>query len=169
MAILKGIRVLDKAIMKIMRTIGSVGVFVMTISIILQILSRLVGQSFPWTEELARYIMIWLCFLATAFLFNDPSYGGHIRVDVLVSLFPKYISGSIEFLMNVCVSIFALLGSMWGFQLAMSSMDHFSTALHLPIGVVYLSFPVSMALIVFFSIRKVLEWAFKSKSVSEEK
>lgn len=49
----------------------------------------------PETEELARYLFIWLCFLGTVAAFKDKQ---HVGVDILVAFLPrrpKFIVGLI--------------------------------------------------------------------------
>lgn len=147
---------IDNFLMTLIKWIGIVGVFVMTISIIYQIISRFAGMTATWTEELARFIMIWLCFLATAYVYNNPSVGAHIRVDVLISLFPEKLLKVVEFFSNVVIFIVAILAAVWGTKLAMNS-PHLSPALRIPYSWVYSSLPTGMALIAFFSIHKFLD------------
>lgn len=54
---------------------------VMTIVIFALVITRyLFSYSFPWVEELSRYLMIWMTFLAAGSLMKTDS---HIRMDYL--------------------------------------------------------------------------------------
>lgn len=156
MIILRLFRIIDKILMRLMRWIGIIGVFIMTISIIFQIISRFAGTSATWTEELSRFIMIWLCFLATAYIFNDPTVGKHVRVDILISAFPPKLREITEIFGNVVIFIVAILAVAWGGRLAMNS-PHLSPAIRVPYSFVYSSLPTGMALIAYFSLHKFLE------------
>lgn len=58
----------------------------MTITVIIQVFFRFVIQSpLRWTEELARYLMIWLVLMASAIAMRNRS---HLQVDVLTSALP---------------------------------------------------------------------------------
>lgn len=55
----------------------------MVLIVFLQIISRAVfSSSFPWTEEAARFLMIWVTFLGASFAFQ---YGAHISIEAFVS------------------------------------------------------------------------------------
>jgi len=46
------------------------------------------NNSLSWTEELARYMMIWFAYIGMAIAFRDES---HVNVSVVVGLFPLYV------------------------------------------------------------------------------
>lgn len=59
----------------------------MVLAVFVQIISRaLFNMSFPWTEELARYLMIWVTFLGASFAFQ---YGAHISIEAFVTRLKK--------------------------------------------------------------------------------
>lgn len=71
----------------------------------IQVVARYVfNNSLSWSEELARYLFIWLVFIGI-------SYGAkqmkHLRIDVFLSIFPKKIRPYILILSDVIVLIFA--------------------------------------------------------------
>jgi len=43
------------------------------------------NNSISWTEELARYLMVWFAYIGMAIAFRDES---HVNVSFLVNLFP---------------------------------------------------------------------------------
>ncbi|UTW70911.1 TRAP transporter small permease subunit [Anaerobacillus sp. HL2] len=46
---------------------------------------EVLNSSFPWTEEVARYLMIWITFLGASFAFQ---YGAHIGIEYFKMKFP---------------------------------------------------------------------------------
>ena len=83
----------------------------MTITVIIQVFFRFVIQSpLRWTEELARYLMIWLVLMASAIAMRNRS---HLQVDVLTSALPqkpKRILTAIVDLLTIvflCIMIYA--------------------------------------------------------------
>ena len=156
---IKIIRIISDIAMKIMKWFGIISIFVMIFAIVYQIISRFIGASATWTEELARFLMIWACFLATAYLYNDPSLGAHIRIDALTSHFSSKTMKIVDAASNVVIVIVAFLAMLWGIKLAATS-PHLSPALRIPYSVVYASLPTGMGLTVFFGIRKFVEKIF---------
>ena len=71
-----------------------------TIAVVLQVISRLMGASLPWTEELARLLFIWTAFLGMAVGFRRVE---HPRVMLLPNAAPVEIQ-------MVFVQIYALIG-----------------------------------------------------------
>lgn len=159
MILVKILRAISDVLMKIMRWFGIISIFVMIIAIVYQIISRFAGISATWTEELARFLMIWVCFLASAYIYNDPSLGAHVRIDALTSHFSPKMMKVVEAASHVVIMIVAFLAMLWGGELAGSS-SHLSPALRIPYSVVYASLPTGMGLVVFFGICKFVEKIF---------
>src|SRR5699024_2807539 len=119
---------------------------VMVVIIFMQIVSRLImNSSFPWTEELARYLMIWLTFLGAAFSFQ---YGAHIGVEILTSKFPQKTAAVFQVIVALlCTVLFAIL-VVKGFELVGKSTAQTSPAMSIPMNYVYLIIPISGMLMI---------------------
>ncbi|PRX40053.1 TRAP-type C4-dicarboxylate transport system permease small subunit [Planifilum fimeticola] len=134
----------NKAIRGINRTVENLTALflaAMVVLIFLQILMRLVmAKSFSWTEEAARYLMIWLTFLAASYGFRR---GAHVGVSVIVERLPMRFQRWVQAVAGlVCLVFFALL-VIFGFELMDRSMMQHSPALNFPMGYVYSVIPIS--------------------------
>lgn len=79
--------------------------FLMFVLVLLQVFSRyLLPFSLSWTEELARFLMLWLIFLGASHIAKASSY---IRVDFLV----KKMSGGIQKALNILAKLTILIVS----------------------------------------------------------
>lgn len=117
---------------------------VMVLIVFLQILTRaLMNSSFTWTEELARFLMIWMIYLGAGFAFQ---YGAHISVGAVVNILPKGIQKIIPFFMMVVSLIFFIVLFIKGVDLSKQSMGQLSPVLRIPMGYLYIVFPVSALL-----------------------
>jgi len=114
---------------------------VMVVVVFLQIVSRIIIQSsFPWTEELSRFLMIWLTFLGAAFSFQ---YGAHIGITLITNKIPKKLSAILQMIVAVlCIVLFAIL-MVKGYELVMKSASQVSPALGIPMNYVYAVIPIS--------------------------
>lgn len=123
------------------------GVVVITI---LGVLDRFVlGLGLAWTEELARFLLVWTSFIAAAVA---TRHGAHFRVDFLSRRLGRKGTQAIAL---VCLAIsLAICG--YGLRLAIFFNSQSSPALGLPMSVVYASAPVSFALISFYLARGLL-------------
>jgi len=78
---------------------------VFTVILFIQVVMRYVfNNSLSWSEELARYLFIWLVFIGI-------SYGAkqmkHLKIDVFLNVFPKKVRPYIIILADVIVLVFA--------------------------------------------------------------
>lgn len=114
---------------------------IMVVIIFLQIISRiLIQSSFPWTEELARFLMIWLTFLGAAFSFQ---YGAHIGITLITNKIPRKLAAVVQVIVCLlCVILFSIL-IVQGYDLVMRSTTQVSPALGLPMNYVYTIIPIS--------------------------
>ena len=130
---------------------------VLTIDVLWQVVSRYaLASPSSWTEELARFLLIWVSLLGAAYLTGQK---GHIAIDLL----PRSLTGSalrrLQSAINVVVFLFGLtvLG-VGGTNLVYVtlSLGQSSPALNLPVGFVYMVLPLSGALMMFYSITDIL-------------
>jgi TRAP-type C4-dicarboxylate transport system permease small subunit len=72
----------------------------MLITVTIQVLSRLLGGSAPWTEELSRFLFIWTAFFGMSVGFR---YIQHPRLTLLLNVLPPWFS-------RLAVHLYALAG-----------------------------------------------------------
>lgn len=85
----------------------------MTLVLGIQIFCRFVlNNSLTWSEELARFMFIWSTFLSIGFCLKE---GISLKIDTLISLFPKKVQAVILLLGDVVMTVFFLylLPSAW--------------------------------------------------------
>ncbi len=135
-----GLKFINRAIDAI--TMGFV--VIMVVIIFLQIASRAVlGSSFPWTEEAARFLMIWVIYLGAGIAFK---YGAHISIESFVPKFPLGLQKLAYVLIGlIAVSFFVIL-FFTGLEISSKTMVQRSPALGLPMGYVYYVMPISAVL-----------------------
>ena len=138
---------------KIMETI-LVSIFgVLVIDVLLQVFSRYVlNTSFTFTEELARFSLIWLSILGAAYLNGKRE---HLSMDFLYQKFSPKFQKKILFFIEVCIFSFALVVMViGGFNLVYTTLHlgQLSGTLRIPLGYIYAILPFSGLLIMCFSI-----------------
>ncbi|MGD9020852.1 MAG: TRAP transporter small permease [Lysobacterales bacterium] len=122
-----------------------------------QVISRYVfAAPSSWTEEVARFLLIWVGVLGAAYAFRT---GVHLGLDVL----PKKLSGNaaqalkLFTLATVIVFAVAVLVIGGGALVALTwDLKQYSAVLGLPIAFVYSVIPVSGLLICFYAIAAAL-------------
>ncbi|MGE4296898.1 MAG: TRAP transporter small permease [Desulfovibrionaceae bacterium] len=106
------------------------------------------GHSFEWSEELARFLFVWVVFLGSALIMGES---GHLAVRFLPEKFKDRLFGLVlETFINLCSYVFILLLLVQGGK--MTSIMTFQTAPGLGISMswVYSVLPVSAALMMLY-------------------
>jgi TRAP-type C4-dicarboxylate transport system permease small subunit len=105
-----------------------------------QVIMRYIfNNSLSWSEELMRYIFIWMIFVGAAVTFRNNA---HITIDFFTSLMPKKVRKVVFYIAKALVIITLLVLIPAGIDLAVRSIESLSGALQLSRFWVYLSVPV---------------------------
>jgi TRAP-type C4-dicarboxylate transport system permease small subunit len=123
------------------------GLTVMTLVLFAQVVARyLFDSGLSWSEELARYTMIWVVYLGTAVVYRDNS---HISVTALEeSLSPKVRLYLKLFQKTVSLVFVGLIGWFASRTLELAALQS-SPNMSIPMNYIYLVFPISSVLIIF--------------------
>jgi len=125
----------------------------MIVSITLQIVCRVFFDALPWTEEVARYLLVWSTFLGATLAYKR---GSHISVTVLIDLF-KGKGKKIFTIANIISSlVFFAVIIRYGFKYMSLQATQVSAALRIPIKYVYLVIPVSFIVMVIHGLSTLL-------------
>jgi TRAP-type C4-dicarboxylate transport system permease small subunit len=135
-----------------------IGIFIiLVVDVSWQVISRFVlGDSSSFTEELARFALIWLTVLGAAYLNGKRT---HLSIDIgLRGLSPqgrRRRKAVIEMLMLAFALVVMVIG---GINLVYITLHlgQTSSALQVPLGLVYSIVPISGCFIIFFSIYHIL-------------
>ena len=121
-------------------------ILVMVVSMVWQVIGRYVFSRAPgWSEELARFLMLWLTMLGAAAALRS---GAHLSVTSLVdALPPRALAWALAFRDAALVGAAGLL-AWYGFLFARLNGAQESAALEIPMSVPYGALPVGAVLIV---------------------
>lgn len=129
----------------------------MTLLIFVQVVMRYVfNNSLSWSEELARYVFIWLVYIGV-------SYGcklqKHLRIDAALYIFPEKIRPYIRIIGDVLFLFFAFYIVYTGFNysLEQTKFHVHSTALKIPMEYIYFSAVIGYGLAAFRQIQAIIQ------------
>jgi TRAP-type C4-dicarboxylate transport system permease small subunit len=126
---------------------------VMVINVSWQVFSRYVlANPSSFTDELARYLMIWLGVMGTAYVSGKRL---HVAIDILPDKLSPKRQVKLKKIINLIIILFAtLIFVVGGSKLVYLSyiLGQKSAALQIPLYVVYLCIPLSGLCIVFFKM-----------------
>ena len=146
----------DKIFNKISKILEVILVFIfaiLVVDVLGQVFSRyILNTSFAFTEELARFSLIWLSILGAAYLNAKRE---HLSMDFLYQKFSPKNKKKALFAIEVLVILFAtIVMVLGGFNLVYTTLHlgQLSGTLRIPLGYIYAILPFSGLLIIFFSI-----------------
>lgn len=126
------------------------------INVTWQVLSRYVVQNpSSFTDELSRYMLIWLGMLGAAYVAGKDQ---HLAIDIL----PKKLTGKPKWklliLINTLVLLFALIAMVLGggnLVYITYILEQKSATLQIPLAYIYTIVPISGILVVYYQIFQI--------------
>ncbi|WP_073276143.1 TRAP transporter small permease [Microbulbifer donghaiensis] len=130
----------------------------MVLDVTWQILTRFLPMSpSSYTEELARYLLVWIGILGAAYAYRKKS---HLGIDLLTNALPEGLRRKVQLLtISMCFVFAAATMVFGGIQLVMLTfeLNQLSAALSIPMGYVYSVIPLSGTLICLFSADQLVQ------------
>lgn len=117
------------------------GLAVIAAVLVSQVVMRYVFHAaLPWPEELAQFLLVAVSLLGA---FRAFELDAHIRLDLPFNRSPGAIASIARLLGMAMMAGFAAYAGWGGAKLAMAAWNQPSTALRLPMGMIYLVVPLS--------------------------
>lgn len=124
----------------------------LVLDVLMQVFSRYIfGTSFSWTEEFARFLLIWMTMIGAAYL---NAKRDHLSMDFIFEKLSNEGKRKASMLIEVCVFLFALIVIVIGGSNLVFTTLHLgqlSGSLRIPLGYIYSILPISGLLIMTFS------------------
>lgn len=129
---------------------------IMVINVLWQVFTRFVmGAPSSFTDELARYLMIWVGVLGAAYISGKRM---HVAIDILPNRLSKEKQVQLKKFVNFIIILFCF-GALvvGGLRLVYITyiLDQHSPALQIPLALVYLIIPISGILIIYYKISDI--------------
>jgi C4-dicarboxylate transporter, DctQ subunit len=140
---------------------------IMTVVILLQVFFRFVAQiPFSWSEECARYLMIWMAMLGSVVALR---MGRHLGVRVLVDRLPgRTYDRIVPFLQLAMIFFLGVIGTQ-GFDLALANLEQTSAAMEIPMLIPYLAIPMGSWMMILNVVADLLQDFFPTSAGSNAK
>lgn len=143
----------------------------LVLSVLFQILARyLPGNGFRWTEELARLLFLWFCFLGAALaLVHD----GHLGIDYFYGKMGEKAQIVLDFAATICVLAFSGLIAFYGYKLVILAHLQRSPIMRVPMSLFYSAVPVGTTLFIIYELAALYDMTkgirlHQSESSTEE-
>jgi TRAP-type C4-dicarboxylate transport system permease small subunit len=131
---------------------------IMVLCVTWQIISRyLLGQPSTWTEELSRFLLIWVGLLGASYAYHMKM---HLGLDLLTAKLPSRAKRLQALFVHAIVIVFAV-GALiiGGLRLVWLNyeLQQYSAALNVPMAAVYCSLPVSGLMLVVYAVMAMVQ------------
>jgi TRAP-type C4-dicarboxylate transport system permease small subunit len=136
-------RRLTAAYARVLGWLLSLSVLALLLPVSLQIFSRYTSviPSFIWTEEMARFLFIWMVMLGAAVALRE---GSHFIVDVWPQLRPRWLAAS-RIVAGLFVLLLAIAFVWWGIEFTQFAWGRSSELAELPLWLIHVAWPVTGA------------------------
>jgi C4-dicarboxylate transporter DctQ subunit len=125
----------------------------MTVVVVIGIVARYILLiSIPWTEELARYLMIWTGFVGFGVAYRKREL---ISVKIFIDILPAKFLRIALFISDVLCSIFLIIVVIYGIKLCLMNMNQVSPAARIPVSIIYAAIPLGCTIYLFFVVESI--------------
>lgn len=135
------------------------GIMVLVVTLIGQVLSRyLMPVPFPWMEELARYLMIWVAMLGACLAIRRKA---HIGVTIITSRLTPFLQDRINLAIYIAMLVLALVLFNFGWRIANMVSSQTTATLPFTMFWAYLAIPAGALLMSVQLIFLLIEDLYK--------
>ncbi|SDE81358.1 2,3-diketo-L-gulonate TRAP transporter small permease protein YiaM [Sporomusa acidovorans DSM 3132] len=130
--------------------------------IFVQVIARYAfSNSLTWSEEVGRYLFVWMTFLGTALAVRNKA---HVALDVLVGKLPPLLQKAVIVFGYLSMMVFAGVLVYAAVNMMTLGTRQVSAALQIPMRWVYMVLPVSGVLIIFYLAKNLYEECWQRRS-----
>ena len=132
----------------------AVALATMTVVVFTQVVFRLISSSLPWSEELSRYLMVYLTYVGASVGVKRKS---HIAIEFVTSKFPLKIQYAVEIIANlICLACCAVI-FYYGIKLVNITMMQKSPAMRIPMGTAYFALVLGASLMIIHFVNNTVD------------
>ncbi len=125
----------------------------MTLVILLQVLFRYVlGNALTWSEEVARFMMIWMTFLIAPVAYR---HGINVSLDFFASMMTGRMKVFLAIAINLLVILFLVIFFFESFGLIERGLKLKASTLSIKMAYIYLILPISFFLMFLIAIELI--------------
>lgn len=114
---------------------------------------NVMGTSIHWSDEIARYLLIWMSMLGAAL---GIRYLSHVNMDFVMSLLPPRLRVGLAVICDLIVLGFVLVFMYRSFFYTIEQFFIRSTTAGIPMGIPYISLPIAGLLMIVFLLEKMI-------------
>lgn len=153
--------------LKFLEKVIAILLAIIIITMFSQVVFRyLLNQSLYWSEEIVRYLFIWLVFLGGALVTRDD---GHIGIDYLLTIIPSKHRNLLRIFGSIVVILVSIFFSIGGIILVFRLKGSLSPALGLPVNwFLYAALPAASLFSTWYGYKNFIKLRNSISSPSPE-
>jgi TRAP-type C4-dicarboxylate transport system permease small subunit len=152
--LLKLLRRIERGLDAIIQPVVFAGMAALIGVITLQIVSRVLFTAVGWTEEVARFLLVWITFLAGTLAFQR---GRHIAVTFVVDALPGRLRQIARLAALLIVLAFMITLIVIGYRYMQVQSFQKSASLRLSMTYVYAVMPICAAIMAWYALVDIIE------------
>ncbi len=157
------VRVVEGAITLLVEAIGVALLTAMVIVVFAAVFMRYVmGDPLAWSDEAARFMLIWSAFLGAAL---GVRRGSHYGILLILKRFPPALHRLALFLIAAGMAVFMFILVRIGVNLMIMANVQTSPSLELKMSWIYAAIPVSGTLMLFYLLLDMIDLATTGRTV----
>jgi len=124
--------------------------------VFMQVVARYVfNDPFSWSEEMARYIQVWMILLASSICIRK---GSHLSVDYATHSLPLKYKKILKIVVNLLIMFFLFVMTFYGWKIIIVIFGHqTSSAMRIPMYLIYLALPICGLLMILENLISLLK------------
>lgn len=130
---------------------------VMTVVVFAQVIFRMIGASLPWSEEFARYTMVFLTYIGASV---GVKYKSHISVEAVIDTLPPKLQAMAEVLIDILLMAAAYILIRYGMKVVGITMKQRSPAMKVRMGYMYFSLVIGAVFMTVHILNNIV-WDMK--------
>ncbi|SFF83182.1 TRAP-type C4-dicarboxylate transport system, small permease component [Halobacillus alkaliphilus] len=145
---------LIKFLERIQLIIGVLFLVAFFITIVIQVVTRFMGVSAVWTEEVATYSFIWAVFMGASVMLNRRE---HFNFDMLLKKFKGKGRSTLYLINDLILLVFTLAITYYGWQAVLNFWNYNWVSLpQLKMGYVWISVPIMGGTMVIYTFAHIV-------------
>jgi TRAP-type C4-dicarboxylate transport system permease small subunit len=149
-------KTLNQALYRALQILITAMIALLIVPVSLQIFSRHVGfiPRYIWTEEVARFCLIWIIMLGAMIAVRD---GSHFDLDILPKPASRRGQAVSRLVVNVAIAGVALVFLYFGYRFTMFGFDQSSELTGLNMATIHVAWPVAGLVMLLFVAEKTID------------
>lgn len=162
--LLKALKKIERGLDAIIQPVVFAGMVALIGVITLQIISRVLFSAVGWTEEVARFLMVWITFSAATLAFQR---GRHIAVTFAVDAMPDRLRQVARIIATLSVIAFMVALAVIGYRYMQVQSFQRSASLQLTMTYVYAVIPISAVVMGWYALVDLVALLLGDEDVEE--